>query len=878
MSNKTLKRLDYQPLDFRIVNTNLEICLDLPETAVKAQFVVKRDNPQATSFTLDGQKLSLQEVKINGQVWQAYELVEHEGVDGFQSLTVDVSALEKADAFELEITNTFNLAENFSMSGIYCSEEVIVSQCEAQGFRRITFYFDRPDNLAVFTTKLIAKKDYQYLLANGNLVESGEAANGYHYAVWADPYPKPSYLFACVAGNFDVLDDKFTTKSGREVTLRLFAEPGKLEQIRFGMEALKRAMKWDEERFGLEYDLDIFMIVGVSHFNAGAMENKGLNIFNENLLIGCKNTVNDLDLERIDSVIAHEYFHNWTGDRVTCRDWFQLTLKEGLTVFRDQEYTSDTVDRTIKRISDVQVMEMHQFMEDSGPLSHPIRPDEVESQDNFYTSTVYEKGAEVIRLLHTLIGEENFQKGMRLYFERHDGKAVTCDDFVDAMADASGFDATKFRRWYSQSGTPEVKVTANYDAAKQTLDLTFTQHTAPTFDQAEKLPLVLALKTQFLSPEGQILHNLKTETGQVVPEVIVFDQEQVTYRIVDLAAKPIVVTNLDFSSPVKINQEFLTQDLAVIAAYSDNLYGKYQAYKRYYIQLFNSNLANVASGKLELDAQFTQVFQSLFALAQTQPYICANILNAMNYQSVVQDAKEPVDPIVYAELDKQIRVTLYQQFAQELKDLYQSLPFTAWKYDAHDNGVRALRRSLLSLLTVTGQNLELIQDLAQKADNYNDRLSAVIAVLCNGIGQLSNLVEQFKQQHKAHNQCMEELLGLQFAYADNMEQFLTYTQDPAFNYQKPNCNYFLLGGFRRNAKVAYSNEGIEFLKDLALRVDGFNSHVSPMYGKFFSTFYKFAEPYRSKMVQALKELAENHNISRNLSEVVTKSYKLSQTK
>ncbi|WP_222987515.1 aminopeptidase N [Psittacicella hinzii] len=879
MSEKVLRRLDYKPLDYTATKVDLNLRLDLPLTRVSSKILVKALNPSATSFVLDGQKLNLISLKLNGQVWTDYTLEKLDGPDGFEKLHVDVSSLEQRDEFVLEIENEFNLETNLAMSGIYLSDQVVVSQCEAEGFRRITYYFDRPDCLAEFTTHIEAKDSYQYLLSNGNLIASGKLEDGWHFATWHDPFPKPCYLFACVAGNFDVLDDKFVTKSGREVKLRLFAEPGRLEEIRFAMEAIKRSMKWDEERFDLEYDLDIFMVVGVGYFNAGAMENKGLNIFNESLLIGNKDTSNDQNLFLIDSVIAHEYFHNWTGDRVTCRDWFQLTLKEGLTVFRDQEYSADTVDRTIQRIKNASQIQTYQFNEDKSPLAHPIRPDEVESQDNFYTTTVYEKGAEVIRLLHTLIGEENFQKGMKLYFARHDGKAVTCDDFVDAMADASGYDLSHFRLWYSQSGTPEVTVTTSYDAETKTQDVSFSQVTPPTFDQKDKQPLTLALKTNFLTADGRTLSNLTTTTGEVVPELIVFSEQSYSFTLANVPEKLTIVTNLDFSSPVRIKQELTSAELANIAANSQNLFAKYNAFNEYYNSLYTLNeQAFTANPKVELvvDQYFMEIYQNLFAHALENPGITAEILSFHSAAKVIAGLNKAVDPVVYSRIDKAIKEKIYQTFAERLLAIYQALPLREWEYKAEHFGERALRSELLSLLTITGNNLELVESLENKATCFNDREAVISAVADNDLTSLRYLLDKFAKDFVKHPTSLDVLLTLLIKNAKSVEQIEEIlAQAPQFDLNKPNSVYTLMGGLRANYNVFFADNGLSYLKDLIVKIDKNNPAVAAYICRFFARYDSYLEPHRGRILKVLADLVQNYQLSKNTTEILTRTYKAS---
>ena len=456
------RRLDYRQPDFSITEVELLFQLEPENTKVVARMKIRRAGAAGGPLVLDGEKLKLVSVEVDGKPWPY--------VQDERSLRLE----NVPDGFELKIENFIDPAANTEFEGLYMSEGAFCTQCEAEGFRKITYYLDRPDVSAKFTTRIEAdKKLYPHLLSNGNRIDAGDLPGGRHYVVRQDPYSKPSYLFALVAGNFDVLEDCYVTASGRQVEIQLFVQPGAGCRGRHALRSIKHAMAWDEKRFGLEYDLDLFQVVAVDFFNMGAMENKGLNIFNSKFVLADDKTGTDEDFHAIENVIGHEYFHNWTGDRVTCRDWFQLSLKEGLTVFRDQEFSSDLHSRAVERIDEAEFIRTVQFAEDAGPMSHPIRPDRVIEQNNFYTVTVYEKGAEVIRMLHTIIGEENFQKGMKLYISRHDGTCATCEDFVRAMEDASGFDLKQFRHWYECDGTPEVSVSQNYDETKKRFAVRF---------------------------------------------------------------------------------------------------------------------------------------------------------------------------------------------------------------------------------------------------------------------------------------------------------------------------------------------------------------------------------------------------------------------
>ncbi|MCR6555039.1 aminopeptidase N, partial [Aeromonas sp. CPF2-S1] len=519
---------------------------------------IRRNGEHNAPLVLDGEQLTLKSVAIDGIPCDHYE-------QGESSLTLFNLPAECV----LTIVTQLDPAANTALEGLYKSGDAYCTQCEAEGFRRITYYLDRPDILARYSTRITADKtQFPFLLSNGNKVDCGDLDGGRHFVQWQDPFPKPSYLFALVAGDFDVERSHYTTKSGRKVALEIFVDKGNLDRAGFAMESLINSMRWDEQRFGLEYDLDIYMIVAVDFFNMGAMENKGLNIFNSKFVLANPATATDSDYHGIERVIGHEYFHNWTGNRVTCRDWFQLSLKEGLTVFRDQEFSSDLGSRGVNRINNVRTVRGPQFAEDAGPMAHPIRPDVVIEMNNFYTLTVYEKGSEVIRMMHTLLGEDAFQAGMRLYFERHDGSAATCDDFVQAMEDASGVDLGRFRRWYSQSGTPELTVTDEYDAASGVYRLHVSQHTPPTQDQPQKLPLHIPLDIELYDEQGAVI--ALQYQGKAIGNVLDVLEAEQTFEFDQVPVKPVPSLLRDFSAPVKLHYDYSDEALAFLMRFARN--------------------------------------------------------------------------------------------------------------------------------------------------------------------------------------------------------------------------------------------------------------------------------------------------------------------
>lgn len=557
-------RHDYNISNYTISQVDLEFHLDKEKTKVIARSQCQRLVAEASNLLLDGDQLILKSVQINGNDWSAYE-----------ETNSGLLLSELPEFFELLIETEINPLANTALEGLYFADGAFCTQCEAEGFRRITYFLDRPDVLAKYSTKIVASKaDYPFLMSNGNPIGRGDLANGCHWVQWEDPFAKPSYLFALVAGDFDVLRDTFITCSNREVALEIYVDKGNLHRADFAMTSLKNAMKWDEERFNLEYDLDIYMIVAVDFFNMGAMENKGLNVFNSVYVLADKKTATDANYGGIEAVIGHEYFHNWTGNRVTCRDWFQLSLKEGLTVFRDQEFSSDMGVRAVERIQNVRTMRGPQFAEDASPMAHPIRPEKVIEMNNFYTLTVYEKGSEVIRMIHTLLGEENFQAGMALYFERHDGTAATCEDFVKAMEDASGVDLTQFRLWYSQSGTPELAIESHYDPVKKQLELMVSQHTPATKDQAEKQALHIPLKMSAYGASGQLL---ELKHPNFVNQILHVTQEKQTFVFEGILEAPVLSLLEDFSAPVKLHYAYTDEELSFLILHANNDFSRWDA-------------------------------------------------------------------------------------------------------------------------------------------------------------------------------------------------------------------------------------------------------------------------------------------------------------
>ncbi|MGB5446531.1 MAG: aminopeptidase N, partial [Psychromonas sp.] len=614
---------DYQVSDYEIKSIDLEFSLYDSNTQVIAVSAVSRVSALDKPLFLFGEQMQLNKLLVDGNAHQDYQFV-----DG------GIELFNLPQSFTLEIHTEINPQENTSCEGLYKSGGAFCTQCEAEGFRRITYYLDRPDVMAKFTTKISADKSlYPYLLSNGNRVDQGDLENGRHWVSWADPFPKPAYLFALVAGQFDCSKDTFTTKSGRQVALELFVDQGNLDKTAHAMLSLKKSMLWDEQRFGLEYDLDIYMIVAVDFFNMGAMENKGLNIFNSKFVLANSESATDQDYLGIEAVIGHEYFHNWTGNRITCRDWFQLSLKEGLTVFRDQEFSSDLGSRSANRIANVKKLRNYQFAEDAGPMSHPIRPASVMEMNNFYTATVYEKGSEVIRMLHTLLGESAFQQGMQLYVERFDGQAVTCDDFIAAMQDASKIDLSLFKRWYSQSGTPQVHVSDYFDKAKNSYQITFKQKTPATADQKLKQALHIPIDIELLGENGQALDLGDNKTSKILS----LTHSEQTFVFDNIIEKPVPSLFRGFSAPVKYQYGYTDLQLLHLINFASDDFSRWDAGQTLFNKYLVENVARLhKQQEMQLPELFIEGFKTVLLSEQLDPSLIADMFEFVSESGAME--------------------------------------------------------------------------------------------------------------------------------------------------------------------------------------------------------------------------------------------------
>ncbi|ATZ94927.1 aminopeptidase N [Dickeya fangzhongdai] len=859
-------RHDYRAPDYTITDIALDFDLHPEQTRVVAVSQVVLQGEQGAALKLDGEGLKLLSVQVDGQDWQAHRLLE-----GGLELT------GLPEKFTLRIETEISPATNSALEGLYQSGEALCTQCEAEGFRHITYYLDRPDVLARFTTRITADKArYPYLLSNGNRVAQGEQGEGRHWVEWQDPFPKPCYLFALVAGDFDVLRDSFITRSGREVALELFVDRGNLDRADWAMTSLKNAMKWDETRFGLEYDLDIYMIVAVDFFNMGAMENKGLNIFNSKFVLAKAETATDKDYLGIEAVIAHEYFHNWTGNRVTCRDWFQLSLKEGLTVFRDQEFSSDVGSRPANRIDNVRVMRGAQFAEDASPMSHPIRPDQVIEMNNFYTLTVYEKGSEVIRMMHTLLGEEKFQAGMRLYFDRHDGSAATCDDFVQAMEDASSVDLSQFRRWYSQSGTPVVTVRDDYDAATRQYRLHVSQTTPVGADKQPKLPLHIPLDVELYDTEGLVI-SLR-QKGQKLGSVLNVTEAEQTFVFDDVPCQPVPSLLREFSAPVKLNYPWSDEQLTFLMRHASNAFSRWDAAQSLLANYIRLNVARYQQKQpLSLPMHVVDAFRGVLLDDQLDPMLASQILSLPS-ENEMAELLDVIDPDAIAAVRQSLVQTLAQEMADELLAVYRANKLASYRVDQQDMGKRALRNVCLSYLAFADRSQADALAAAQftDADNMTDSLAAMAAAVAAQLPSRDTLLAAFDERWHQDGLVMDKWFVLQASSpaSDVLNRVRELLNHRSFSLNNPNRLRSLVGSFcagNPSAFHAVDGSGYQFLTEMLSDLNTRNPQVASRLIEPLIRFKRYDSNRQALMRQALETLKGLENLSGDLFEKITKA-------
>ncbi|WP_274017407.1 aminopeptidase N [Vibrio parahaemolyticus] len=856
-------RKDYQAPSHTITDIDLTFDLYDNDTIVTALSKVVQKG-ESTTLELDGEGLELRSVKVDGEDWAHHEVKE-------ASLVLSDLPAE----FELEIITKIDPEANTALEGLYKSGGAFCTQCEAEGFRRITYYLDRPDVLAKYTTKVIADKaTYPYLLSNGNRIAQGEAENGRHWVQWQDPHPKPAYLFALVAGDFDVLRDKYTTMSGRNVDLEIFVDKGNLDRAGHAMTSLINSMKWDEERFGLEYDLDIYMIVAVDFFNMGAMENKGLNIFNSKFVLANDQTATDRDYLGIEAVIGHEYFHNWTGNRVTCRDWFQLSLKEGLTVFRDQEFSSDLGSRAVNRIDNVRIIRGPQFAEDASPMSHPIRPDKVIEMNNFYTLTVYEKGSEVIRMYHTLLGEEGFQKGMKLYFERHDGTAATCEDFVSAMEDATGVDLKQFRLWYSQSGTPTLRVNSEYNAEAKTYALTVEQFTEATQDQAEKQALHIPFDIELYDSKGQIIPLIIN--GESVHNVLDIKQDKQTFVFENVSEQPVPSLLREFSAPVKLEYDYSDAELIFLMKHATNDFARWDASQMLLAKYIRQNVTNVQTGsEVQLSEDLIDAFRGVLLDENLEPAFIAQVFSLPSINEITGWYKQ-IDVDAVDTVLNSITVSLSAALEDELSATYHTLKQAEYTIDHAAIGKRALRNQCLQFLAHTDKGNTLVKAQYEAANNMTDTIAAMSAANSAQLECREELMADYSDKWKHDGLVMDKWFALQGTNPaeDALEKVKVTMNHEAFSLKNPNRTRSLIGSFLAANPVRFhdkSGSGYQFAGEILRQLNDSNPQVASRMIDPLLKFRKYDEARQAMIRAELEKLKAMDNLAKDLFEKVTKA-------
>lgn len=856
----TVYRKDYQAPSFFINQVSLEFSLGEEYTDVRALSRVRK-NPNNANPTLQltGQDCQLIKISINGK-----ELDKNDYLVNDNELILDKLDME----FDLEIHTRIQPQLNKQLSGLYKSNGMFCTQCEAEGFRRITYFLDRPDNLCQYRVKIIADKTkYPVLLSNGNCVEKGDLNDGQHYAVWFDPFLKPSYLFALVAGDLECIEDAFVTASGRHVDIHFYVESGNQDKCQYAIEALKRAMRWDEVRYGREYDLDIYMVVAVGDFNMGAMENKGLNIFNTKYVLAKPETATDEDFLGVERVIAHEYFHNWTGNRVTCRDWFQLSLKEGLTVFREQQFCADMHSPAVNRIEDVKLLKTLQFPEDAGSMAHPVRPESYIEINNFYTMTVYEKGAEVIRMQHCLLGEEGFRKGMDLYFERFDGKAVTIDDFVQAMEDANGKDLSQFMHWYSQAGTPHVRVSMDYDTHEQSLSLNFSQSNPRATSASSECVYLIPLAMKILSHDGEVLQ------GERVLEL---NQKEQSVRFEGIAKRPVVSLLRGFSAPIFLEFEQDEDDLAAIVQYENDGYARWQAFSKWVVKTL-SQMMQKPSKEALVPEPLLQTYKAILNDDAMDDALKAKLLAMPSFEDIAS-CLSPIDVDAICDaLDayqKALGQTLYHYWSEQYRTLQQS---TGNRVDGDAFKARKLKAVCLEYL-MASQEAEAINWCVEQFNTcalMSDEITA-LGLLAHQQGPARDeALQAFCNKWQDDELVMDKWFAVQ-AKAQRpsvLAEVQTLINTSHFDDKNPNKIRALIGSFSMaNPRYFHclSGNAYEFLKQQVLRVDAFNSQVAARLLTPFTRIKRYDLARQALMEKVLKDLA-NHKLSKDCFEIVSKS-------
>jgi len=870
--NKIKYRKDYQAPHYLIDSVHLTVEIEEAHTIVTSKLVIKRA-PKANAnepLVLNGEHQELKSLSLNDKLLAKSH---------YKLNATELSIPDVPQHFTLTVVSLIKPQLNTALEGLYKSQDMYCTQCEPNGFRRITYYLDRPDVMASFTTKIIANKaQFPVLLSNGNKIESGELDSNKHYAIWHDPFKKPSYLFALVAGDLAVLKDNYITASGRSVTLEIYARKPDIEKCQYAMEALKQAMRWDEVNYGREYDLDIYMIVAVADFNMGAMENKGLNLFNTKYVLSNPLTSTDLDYQNIQAVIGHEYFHNWTGNRITCRDWFQLSLKEGLTVFRDEEFTADHHSRAVKRIEDVKVIRSSQFAEDASPMAHPIRPDSYLEMNNFYTVTVYNKGAEVIRMQQTILGREGFRKGMDLYFNKFDGQAVTCDDFVSCMENANSVDLEQFRLWYSQAGTPSITVRDKYDASKKTYTLHIEQTCPNAPGQSQNAAFDIPIKVGLLGKNGhdlKIEYNGKLETNHVLR---LTDKEH-NFVFKNVADQPVPSLLRDFSAPVKLSYPYSDEQLQFLFAHDSNEFNRWESGQAMASRiLMNAIKARQIKCDYQAPSSFIDAIHYILRSSNLDKSLVAEAISLPSERALAE-MMSPID----VEGIHAAREELLTKVAKTLQDAffhaYNHLQIPGhYQIDRTSIAMRRLRNTCLGYLVQTEhpQLIKLCQNQFTQANNMTDQIAALncLANVSDANIRLETM-EKFYQQWQHEALVVDKWFSIQAStkHRDTLTHVESLLNHPAFDYKNPNKVYALLNSFTANQAQFHraDGRGYKLIVEQIKILDKINPLVAARLTRSLMSWKRYDETRQQHMHKSLESIASLKNLSNDVYEIVKKS-------
>lgn len=867
---------DYQVSNHLIDKVDLYIELGEDETIITSQLSV-RANPVAKSDTnkivLDGEDLTLLSLKLNDKVLSFSQ---------YQVDATSLTILQVPEKFVLDIKTSIKPQENLALSGLYKTNNIFCTQCEAEGFRRITYFLDRPDILSKYTTTIVAnKQSYPVLLSNGELVDSDDLAEGMHWFKWADPHPKPCYLFAMVAGKLDFIEDYFITRSGRKVTLRVFCEPGDREKCRYAMRSLQKAMRWDEEKYGREYDLNLFMIVAVHDFNFGAMENKGLNIFNAKYILAEPKTATDIDYANIDRVVGHEYFHNWSGNRVTCRDWFQICLKEGFTVFRDQCFVEDISSHAVARIDEVEALRDTQFPEDAGPLAHPIRPESYIEISNFYTMTVYRKGAEVIRMLHTLLGAEKFRQGADLYFKKHDGFAVTCEDFISAMEEATHIDLSQFRLWYQQAGTPTLYLASKYYEEKHEWHLAINQVCPPTPGQEKKQPMQIPLSLGLLDPAGnemplKLSGMKKTDACTLVLDI---KKEEDLFIFTDVPQKPVPSFLRDFSAPVIMEYQYRDSELAFLMANDSDAFMRWEASQIFALRILNGIMKNLEDQKvMKLSKEFCDAYETVLKDPTLDKALIAKML-VFPSENLIAAKQSTVDvDKIHAARKYMLREIASHFYHSFLSAYHANCSDKLYEYNAIDSAQRRLKNACLNYLVISEKPEAMALCLKQfeEADNMTDKFAVLVALNNTVCVEREEILNQFYNEWRHDPLVLDKWFAIQ-AISDSsntIEQVKRLMKHPSFNLKNPNRVYALLGNFSHQNPVCFhdlSGASYQLLTDTIIEIDAFNPQIASRLLEPLTHWERYDETRKRLMHEELNRILAHPKLSKAVFEIASKS-------